>query len=512
MKPKVAIFDFASCEGCELQIANLEEDILELVDRVDIVSFREVMKEHSDDYDIAFIEGSIQRPIDEERLKEIRRNAKILVAYGDCAGTGCVNRLRNLQDPDEVMEEVYGIADPKDLKDNPFFDVFPTKAVNEVVDVDFYIRGCPVRKEQVLYYIRRLQTMPLHSNVDPRYGITSRSFDVDDRSLVNYNPNKCILCRRCDAICRGALGVDALGVVEKGPDVIISTPRNIGFDANGCIHCGQCISACSVGALEPRSDAEALYEALQTKEKDFVAVVDSVVLASFVEKHPVLKTLPPSETERLLCGGLMELGFSKVVQYERYLEQTLKMDATANGDGKPSLLSWCKASFNYADRRLKGANLTWSQENSPWTLLHKELAGENVNIVLFSPCTALKGVEGLDFVLSAMEMDEFFKKSELDLEFIDPCPEPYGGAVVPRGNVHAGVEATTGALQGRKLNSHRLSRDIKKKLADVDGRELVEIYPCLKRCLNGGGCYPTVEAEVIAERRAWPKTLWGGEE
>ena len=61
MKPKIAVFDFASCEGCELQIANFEEQVIDLVHAVDIVSFREVMKEQSDSYDIAFIEGSIHR-------------------------------------------------------------------------------------------------------------------------------------------------------------------------------------------------------------------------------------------------------------------------------------------------------------------------------------------------------------------------------------------------------------------------------------------------------------------
>jgi sulfhydrogenase subunit delta len=59
LKPKVAIYDFASCEGCQLQIVNLEEQILDLVEKVDVVSFREAMKEHSDQYDLAFVEGSI---------------------------------------------------------------------------------------------------------------------------------------------------------------------------------------------------------------------------------------------------------------------------------------------------------------------------------------------------------------------------------------------------------------------------------------------------------------------
>src|SRR5512135_2299818 len=108
MKPKVAFFDFAGCEGDQLQIANLEEDILALLGHVDIVSFREVMKEHSDNYDIAFVEGSCTRLQDEDRLKQIRKNAKFVVAIGSCATIGGINSLRNYKDLDAVRKTVYG--------------------------------------------------------------------------------------------------------------------------------------------------------------------------------------------------------------------------------------------------------------------------------------------------------------------------------------------------------------------------------------------------------------------
>jgi len=144
MKPKVAFFDFASCEGCQLQVINLEEPIVDLLEIVDVVSFREAMKEQSDGYDIAFIEGSIARPMDEERLKGIREKAKILVALGACACIGGVNALRNQFPVEEVKEMVYGA----NLTDNPYFDAFPLKAVDEVVKVDYYIRGCPIDRDE----------------------------------------------------------------------------------------------------------------------------------------------------------------------------------------------------------------------------------------------------------------------------------------------------------------------------------------------------------------------------
>ncbi|PKK86022.1 MAG: NADH:ubiquinone oxidoreductase [Thermoplasmata archaeon HGW-Thermoplasmata-1] len=145
-KPRVAIFDFASCEGCELQIANIEEEIIDLVNLVEVVSFREVMKEHSDDYDIAIIEGSIVRPMDVESLKVIRKNAKILIALGACACIGGVNRLRNRFTKEELFNEVYGKTG---FGDNPLFDVLDeTKPVDGIVPVDYYIPGCPIDRNE----------------------------------------------------------------------------------------------------------------------------------------------------------------------------------------------------------------------------------------------------------------------------------------------------------------------------------------------------------------------------
>jgi coenzyme F420-reducing hydrogenase gamma subunit len=153
MKPKVAFFDFSSCEGCQLQIADLEEEILDLISIVDVVSFREVMKEHSDDYDIAIIEGSIMRPMDELRLRKIRNNAKIVVALGACATIGGVNKIRNQWSPKEVLKEVYGNAD---INHNKYFEVFETKALDEVIKVDYYIHGCPINRDEFKHVVTSL--------------------------------------------------------------------------------------------------------------------------------------------------------------------------------------------------------------------------------------------------------------------------------------------------------------------------------------------------------------------
>ena len=208
MKPRVAFFDFASCEGCQLQIANLEEEILDLISIVDVVSFREVMKEHSDDYDIAFIEGSIMRPIDAERLRKIRSNAKILVALGACAATGGINKIRNQWPAEEVKKEVYGDAD---IEGNEFFDAFQTKAVNEVVPVDYYIYGCPIDRDEFKHVVTAL-ALGKKPEI-PTYPV-------------------CVECKKNENVCLFELGKFCLGPITRAGCNAIC-PTN-GSACDGC--------------------------------------------------------------------------------------------------------------------------------------------------------------------------------------------------------------------------------------------------------------------------------------
>ena len=150
-KPRLAIFDFACCEGCQLQIVNLEAEIVDLLTVVEPVEWREAISDHSDEYDIAIIEGSITRPSDEERVKQIRERASILVALGSCATTGGVNKLKNNFDLDDVKQCVYG-----DAATMPHLETGLSKAVDEVVPVDYKIHGCPIDHEEFKHVVRSL--------------------------------------------------------------------------------------------------------------------------------------------------------------------------------------------------------------------------------------------------------------------------------------------------------------------------------------------------------------------
>ncbi|MHC5060773.1 MAG: NADH-quinone oxidoreductase subunit B family protein [Planctomycetota bacterium] len=150
-KPRVAIFDLACCEGCQLQIVNLEEEILDLLGGVEVVEWREAMSEQSEEYDIAIIEGSCTRPDDEKRVLKIRSQAKVLVALGACATIGGINKLKNSFDFADVRKCVYG----KDA-DMPHLATDTVKGIDEVVQVDFKIHGCPVDRKELTYVIRSL--------------------------------------------------------------------------------------------------------------------------------------------------------------------------------------------------------------------------------------------------------------------------------------------------------------------------------------------------------------------
>ena len=149
VKPRIAIFDFGCCEGCQLQIVNLEEEILDLVGLVDVVSWREATTGHSDDYDIAIVEGSITREAEMDRLKGIRQNAKILVALGACAHIGGVNCLKNFFEMDEVLKYVYG-------EDAKHFDTIPTRPLSAVVPVDYAVPGCPIDRQEFVEVVKAL--------------------------------------------------------------------------------------------------------------------------------------------------------------------------------------------------------------------------------------------------------------------------------------------------------------------------------------------------------------------
>lgn len=147
MKPKVAFFDFTSCEGCQLTVVDSLQTHLDLLSAVEIVQFREAMSERGEDYAVAFVEGSITRESDEARLKQIREQAALVVALGACAHLGGVNAIKNLAPLDDVRQYVYGDK-------YEWFPTYAARPISAVVKVDAVIPGCPIDREEFIAVVK----------------------------------------------------------------------------------------------------------------------------------------------------------------------------------------------------------------------------------------------------------------------------------------------------------------------------------------------------------------------
>ena len=146
-EPRIAIFGFTGCEGCQLQIANKEETLADLLFAVNVRNFRLISSDKDDDYDIAFVEGSITSESEVEQLKKIRNQAKLLVAMGACACLGGVNNLRSRFPIQEAVNEVYG---------SHAIETGPVRRITEVVPIDYELPGCPISKTEFEWLVRHV--------------------------------------------------------------------------------------------------------------------------------------------------------------------------------------------------------------------------------------------------------------------------------------------------------------------------------------------------------------------
>jgi sulfhydrogenase subunit delta len=150
VKPKLAVWKFASCDGCQLNVLNLEDELLALADEVEIAYFLEASSAIADGpYDVSLVEGSITTPSDAERIQEVRRASRTLVTIGACATAGGIQALRNFGDVREFSAVVYAQPD--------YIATLATSTpIAAHVPVDFELRGCPIDKGQLLEVVSAL--------------------------------------------------------------------------------------------------------------------------------------------------------------------------------------------------------------------------------------------------------------------------------------------------------------------------------------------------------------------
>lgn len=143
-KPKIAVWKFASCDGCQLSLLDCEDELLALAGSVEIAYFPEASRAFvKGPYDLSLVEGSITTPHDAERIHKVRRSSRVLITIGACATAGGIQALRNFSDVKDYIPMVY--ASPEYIA-----TLKKSTPINEHVYVDYELRGCPISKHQLL--------------------------------------------------------------------------------------------------------------------------------------------------------------------------------------------------------------------------------------------------------------------------------------------------------------------------------------------------------------------------
>jgi len=161
-KPKLAVWKFASCDGCQLSLLDCEDELLAVAGELDIAYFPEATRASvGGPYDLSLVEGSITTPHDAERIHHIRRVSKRLVTIGACATAGGIQALRNYKNVKDFISIVYATPQYIDVLDK-------STPISEHVHVDFELRGCPINKYQLVevisaYLHERKPNTPPHS-------------------------------------------------------------------------------------------------------------------------------------------------------------------------------------------------------------------------------------------------------------------------------------------------------------------------------------------------------------
>jgi coenzyme F420-reducing hydrogenase gamma subunit len=161
-KPKVAIYKFASCDGCQLSLLDAEDELLAVAGAIDISYFPEASRKMvRGPYDIGVVEGSVTIPHDVERIRAIRKECRTLITIGACATAGGIQALRNWKDVKEFARIVY--ANPEYIS-----ALDRSLPIGSFVHVDFELRGCPINKFQLIEVIvahlhKRKPNIPSHS-------------------------------------------------------------------------------------------------------------------------------------------------------------------------------------------------------------------------------------------------------------------------------------------------------------------------------------------------------------
>jgi len=186
-KPRLGVFKFASCDGCQLSLLDCEDELLAVAGAVEIAYFLEASRRPLEgEFDLALVEGSISSPEQLEQIKDVRKRSRFLVTIGACATAGGIQALRNWGHVREYLQVVY--AKPQYIQ-----TLATSTPISEHVPVDFELRGCPINKRQLVGVISAF--------------LSGRRPNVGNHAV-------CVECKRAGIVCvMVAQGIPCLGPI-----------------------------------------------------------------------------------------------------------------------------------------------------------------------------------------------------------------------------------------------------------------------------------------------------------
>lgn len=385
-----------------------------------------------------------------------------------------------------------------------------------------------------------------------KYTGEMRNLPIDDNSYsLVRDPNKCILCRRCETMCNKVQTVGALAEVGRGFNTHVGSTFNRSMFETTCTFCGQCLSVCPTGALTEKSNIKEVWKLLESDKHIIVQVAPAVRVAL----GEMFGRNPGESVEGEMVTALRNLGFEKVFDTNFAADLTIMEEANEfvqrlNGKGKlPILTSCCPGWVNFMEQQFSDLIDIPSSCKSPHEMFgaiaktyYAEKIGkkaEDIKVVSVMPCISKKyeakrdeleneGYSDVDIVLTTRELGAMIKEAGIDFnnleksDFDNPMGESTGAGDIfgtSGGVIEATIRTAYDTITGEELEKVEFEelrglKGIKQAKVDINGREIkiavanglgntrklleklrkkeieldaIEVMACPGGCIGGGG-------------------------
>ncbi|MEM0361862.1 MAG: 4Fe-4S binding protein [Sulfolobales archaeon] len=432
----IGIYSFGGCEGCRHELVNLGEELVGLMSDYGITIAYEPLLGYvseKEEYDVVFVEGAVTSTKEVKKLMELRARTKSLVALGSCSYLGGIPALMK-----DVKEDVMRALTSSQI-------IRPVRAspITNYVKVDYWLRGCPINKSEFVAVLKKLAEGKPFRQGERRFEFCRDTVVNLRGKLINLDGEKCLICGRCVGIC-SSLGVNALGYVNRGINIAVSTPFQESFEDTSCISCGLCVAYCPVGAINYVSNIQLVQDMLANGEK-LVAYVEYEALAALAEAE---ETHPNK-----LITAMKKLGFDKVVLWTPLADVRPTMDL--------SIVPMSYAEHKYVSHFYPDLKKYLTQPPS----IRIPYRG-----ILITQCVARKVYS--DYVLTSRELQTMIKK--LPISELEPT-EPD----------HVFKPAIYGYLKA--VGPYELKGVLEVIRRGIIKSGIIVTYICPNGCLMGGG-------------------------